>query len=694
MKLNIQTSTAIMPAPTITAGIHLDAERNPKAFTLNYGGQMVMLLPGKHWHQVDEFKWVTRGLIEAPQSFHVHPDGMVEINGEKIRIHDSDNLQKLEREINKSSAPPVVPKAVKPSTSLSASSLTGLPPGKVHFRVKLDRLGHLVVECHHGTERTETGLRGLMNLVQNGLMLKPKNVHLDPLQRSVELDGQRFECTEAGARQFEDLLNNQYAPTLQSDGSTAIDVRENPASPTGFDIHFVTMHAGFRNEIKGHLSQDRLDILQDPIKSGLLQPGIMLRLSPPNLLIRKRRPDGGEEKIPGVPDIHYLHTTALQLQHTLNSPLIRKTNSPSTSPLPSAEPQSQEVILGIRIVHRPQNKQQLWMELLGANGDVTESKAFTHHNIADLQHAGVFQSHLDVVLSLDNSTLSILNKNTRQEEHISLDPLGSDDELERANSLLLQAFKAPPSPPGPPAKAQADVAPPACASTESSTETPKEAEKQSAPAALRVQDTPTAHSAAPKPVSNASDSPLPPEPEPVLDPKILTLFSETDPLRINTEIFRSLSLCLGIPIQQVYLSLPHVFTNRLFEIISFEPQEISEIWQLRHEDFNGMYLTHLKEDDLLLVYASQGRHIEFGTNRCLIETSATADPFEFSGCALLGLAQNKDQQFVFVVSSAYQQWIRPHEKPFAEVSVRFATPRDLASHPGDHIFIWPRIDRY
>src|SRR5437667_96553 len=91
----------------------------------------------------------------------------------------------------------------------------GLGSGKVRFKVRLDRLGHLMVECLRGAERVETGLRGLSMLVQNGLMLKPGSVHLDPLQRGIQLDGMRFESSEAGARQLEEALNSKYAPTLK-----------------------------------------------------------------------------------------------------------------------------------------------------------------------------------------------------------------------------------------------------------------------------------------------------------------------------------------------------------------------------------------------------------------------------------------------------------------------------------------------
>src|SRR5207247_77261 len=149
--------------------------------------------------------------------FHVLRDGTVEINGDKIRLSDPDGIARLELEINKHHATVVSHKAPPASQTSprSGAQSEGVAAGKVRFTVRLDRLGHLMVECLRGTERVETGLRGLPMLVQNGLMLKPGSVHLDPLQRGIDLDGVRFESSETGARQLEEALNAKYAPILK-----------------------------------------------------------------------------------------------------------------------------------------------------------------------------------------------------------------------------------------------------------------------------------------------------------------------------------------------------------------------------------------------------------------------------------------------------------------------------------------------
>jgi hypothetical protein len=198
--------------------------------------------------------------------------------------------------------------------------------------VKVDHLSHLLIECLHGEDRTETGLRGIMNLVENGLMLRPREMHVDPLQRWIEIDGHRFSCTDEDAARFGQLLNAEFAPKLRPVGEGTIEIKDNPASATGFDIHFVSFHGGMRTEVKGHLTQERLNQLQDDQHCGLMQHGILFRLSPPNLLIRRRRQDGGEERIPEIPDVQYRRIKAADLQRLFNNPRLRRSGGTGVEP--------------------------------------------------------------------------------------------------------------------------------------------------------------------------------------------------------------------------------------------------------------------------------------------------------------------------------------------------------------------------
>jgi hypothetical protein len=152
------------------------------------------------------------------------------------------------------------------------------------------------------------------------------------MQRSIEIDGVTYECNEAGAKKLEAALNAYYAPRAEERKAVAIEIKENLAASTGFDIHFRTTHAGVTHDIKGHLTQELLDVLQDPAKSDLIQPGIHLLLAPPNLLIRRRRPDMGEEKIPELPDVNLLRLTSRQLQQIFNHPLIRRGDGTAAAP--------------------------------------------------------------------------------------------------------------------------------------------------------------------------------------------------------------------------------------------------------------------------------------------------------------------------------------------------------------------------
>ncbi|HOY60857.1 MAG TPA: hypothetical protein PK640_22265, partial [Verrucomicrobiota bacterium] len=363
--------------------IERDAEGKPRAFTLTLAEQTVVLRSGTSWLKTDEFKWVTRGLIEAPQSFQVEPNGTVDINGEKIALDDPEGAAKLEHELNKHHA--VAPKKKAAPKTVAAPDVSG--PRVPHFDVKLDQFGHLVIVCTRGLERVETGLRGLPSLVQNRLMLAPKQCHVDPLHRGIELDGTFYEATQDGARQLAETLNARYAPSPEDDQDTAIEIKDNPAAATGFDIHFVTVVSGARFEVKGHLSQEKLELLQDSAKCDLLQPGVILRLTPPHMLFRRRRPDGGEEHIPELPDIQYRRITAPELQRLFNHPIIRRGGESAAAAALHSHEQDDDLV-ELRVTRNPQNKKVLWLETPTTAGGATAGRAFTHHNIADLQEAG------------------------------------------------------------------------------------------------------------------------------------------------------------------------------------------------------------------------------------------------------------------------------------------------------------------
>jgi hypothetical protein len=272
--------------------------------------------------------------------------------------------------------------------------------------------------------------------------------------------------------------------------------------------------------------------------------------------------------------------------------------------------------------------------------------------------------------------LSIHDRRTHKEEAISLDLLSSsEDILREAGRMLTRALKhsVPRSAGGKePVRVKLD--------------SPGHAPQSAAPG----KDSATRRQPAEDSPPTLNDAlPSLPYSQPPPDPAIVALFRETDAARINQEVFRRLSVHLGIAPQEVYLSLPCVFENRRFEILNFERQEITDIMELRGTDFYGFYLSHVSEKKLLLVYACNGMHIEWGPDKCVLQPTIRSEAEEYKGGVLLGMAQDKKDEFVFVVQPDFKQWIEPREMPFTEENLQFLVVADLAAAPDNFKFIWP-----
>jgi hypothetical protein len=166
-------------------------------------------------------------------------------------------------------------------------------------------------------------------------------------------------------------------------------------------------------------------------------------------------------------------------------------------------------------------------------------------------------------------------------------------------------------------------------------------------------------------------------------------FNTTDPGSVHECVFRELAHRLHFPIQDLLLSLPRVFKDRRFEILDFNGEEISSVLQLRTDHFYGFYLTHLAPNTIDLVYACHGTHLEWGTHKCTVQPTARAETAEFRGSALLGLAQNRDQHFVFIVDPRYRDWMKVHEKACLDAYAHFLTPTEWAADPDSFPLIWP-----
>lgn len=662
----------------IKAGKVHHAGINGLVYKLSLGTEVVALDPGKTWLQVDHYKWVMRGLIEAPQRFQVSPEGNVEINAVQISIADPEGPAQLEHEILKRHDGTVAHQAAVmagPSPSPTAAAR----PDPRRFRVKLDHWGHILIEWGHGLDREETSLRGLGTLITAGLIRKPNRYHVDALQRGIEMDDDFYECNAAGAQRLEEALNTRYAVQALTGKAVAIEIKENRGASTGLDIHFSVLRAGIPFEIKGHLTQENLDLLQDHTRCDLLQPGLHLLLTPPYLLFRRKRADLGEDKIPELPDVNLLRTTAVQLQQILNGPLVRKGSGDTVAQAaPTAEDRPAEVV-EMRVLRHPEDKALLWLECVTPTGETHGGKAFTHHNIAEFQHHGFFQPHLDVCLSLDHRHLSVLDRLTKLEEAIPVDPRSPDEVLRQASSVLTKALK--------PATATV-AAPPA----------PRPVVREEP---VGVAPPPAAAPAAPPPKAAVVVTPAPettpklakvPEPVVASNPQLDSInarFRNCNPARTNQEIFQRLGQSLGLEAQEVFLSLEMVFKDRRFEVYDFEQKAVQGLTDLRGEDFYGFYLSHVSEQKIVLVYACNGTHIEWGPDKCVLQPTARSEAEEYKGSALLGLAQDASDEFVFIVRPEFKEWIVPREQPYTVENVQFLTVADLAAAPEKFRLIWP-----
>lgn len=323
---------------------------------------------------------------------------------------------------------------------------------------------------------------------------------------------------------------------------------------------------GQSSKIKGHLGQDKLHILQDHDRCDLLDPHVILRLSPPFLYLRRRRPDGGEESIPGLPDIKYRSITSLELQRILNHPLVRRDGGPADASAQATVP----------------------------------------------------------------------------------------------------AVAPPPPPPTPPPPVPRPLSP---SLPPAPTEPPA---KRPPPQAVLLAPSENA----PPPRAFAED--------------LKRLFTIKNPREINEGVFRRLAERLPVPVQDlVLLSLPRVFDDRRFEVLDFNGTEITSVLQLRGEAFYGFYLTHLGPDRVELVYACHGTHLEWGTDKCSVQSAVGAETAEFRATALLGLAQNAANHFVFLVDPAYQTWIKPRENDCAAAYAHFLDLTEWARHRENFPLIWP-----
>src|SRR5262249_46466319 len=137
---------------------------------------------------------------------------------------------------------------------------------------------------------------GFNSLVNEGLLRKPRTLHVSALHDWVELDGTPFSFEKGNddSQKLARALNQHYLPARTLGHGKDVLLFTNPASSTGFDIQFPTSVGGIRESRRRPLNEESLELLQDPVKCGLLQPGLVIKLARPCFIFKQKTHDGGE----------------------------------------------------------------------------------------------------------------------------------------------------------------------------------------------------------------------------------------------------------------------------------------------------------------------------------------------------------------------------------------------------------------
>jgi hypothetical protein len=81
--------------------------------------------------------------------------------------------------------------------------------------------------------------------------------------------------------------------------------------------------------------------------------------------------------------------------------------------------------------------------------------------------------------------------------------------------------------------------------------------------------------------------------------------------------------------------------------------------------------------------------VEWGPRKSVLQASLSSEAEEFAGAGLLGLAQDPDDFFVFVVTPAYRQWVGSRREDYLRGCVRFLSVAEVALEADRLTFIWP-----
>jgi len=325
-----------------------------EVFTMSLGEETIELLPLKNWGQLDVHKWTVRGRLPGtPAGIEVTEDH-VKLIGETVSPAHPGGCARLEKlfeewlALEKEGLELARKKAQRRKT-ISAVPESPPAPGQHHFQVDVDKEGQVHVRCLEGKEELAMiglNLPGFNSLVTQGWMRKPHALKVGALHDWVELDGvlYSFEKGNNDAAKLTEALNNNYRPPVALGQGKDIVVYANAASSTGFDIQFPARVAGVPDHRRRPLAEESLELLQDPTHCGLLQPGLVIKLTRPTLIFKQKTPDGGEQYLDASPEnvvrvsdedgdlklidlsrpVNYLHLGPIELTAVFNHPSINR----------------------------------------------------------------------------------------------------------------------------------------------------------------------------------------------------------------------------------------------------------------------------------------------------------------------------------------------------------------------------------
>ena len=322
---------------------------------MTLGGETINLLPWRNWSQLDVYKWRARGKVPGtPAGLEITFDH-VKVAGEVVSTKDPGGAAKLQKLLNdwlafargtlELAQQKALPKQAPVEQDASVRRENLLP----HFRVEVDKEGHVHIKCLQGKETLAMiglNLSGINNLVSQGLMHKPHALQVGALHDWVELDGEffSFEKGNNDAAKLEKVLNDRYVSAAALGQGKEVVVFANAASPTGFDIQFPAKVGGATDHRRRPLNEESLGLLQAPDRCGLLPKDLVIKLSPPNLIFKCKTPDGGERYLAHGPEnivtvigdegevktfdlsqpLNYLRLTAVELTAVFNHPAINQ----------------------------------------------------------------------------------------------------------------------------------------------------------------------------------------------------------------------------------------------------------------------------------------------------------------------------------------------------------------------------------